>query len=111
MSPRGELDGAVDVALRKKGKKRHIAASVCSFLSSGPLVANSDLVLTAPSGLISKFNKYLSLRTFAPPLALPKINIVQVWHERYTGIHCYNGSGTQLPKLAGSCQPFTSIQT
>lgn len=83
VSPSGELDGAVDVALRKKGKKRHIAASVCSFLSSGPLVANSDLVLTAPSRLISKFNKYLSLRTFAPPLALPKINIVQVWHERY----------------------------
>ena len=83
VSPRGELDGAVDLALRKKGKERHIAASVCSFLSSGLLVANSDLVLTAPARLIAKFSGYLPLVTFAPPLLLPKINIVQVWHERY----------------------------
>ena len=83
VSPRGELDGAVDAALQKKGKQRHIAASVCSFLSSGPLVANSDLVLTAPARLVAKFSGHLPLVTFAPPLLLPKINIVQVWHERY----------------------------
>ena len=83
VSPGGDSFGAVDVELQKKNKQRHVAASVSSFLSSGPLVANSDLILTAPGRLVDLFTKYLPLRAFKPPLLLPKINVVQVWHERF----------------------------
>jgi DNA-binding transcriptional LysR family regulator len=83
VSPRGDLTGAVDAELLKKGKHRHVAASVCSFLSSGPLVAQSDLILTAPAKLAEKFASYLPLKIFQPPIQLPKINVVQVWHERF----------------------------
>lgn len=83
VSPRGDHAGAVDAELQKKGKQRHVAASVCSFLSSGPLVAQSDFILTAPAKLVEKFSAYLPLKTMAPPVSLPKINVVQVWHERF----------------------------
>jgi DNA-binding transcriptional LysR family regulator len=83
VSPRGALEGAVDAALKKKSKRRRVVASVCSFLSSGPLVSTSDLVLTAPAKLVEKFASYLPLSIHEPPLALPKINVVQVWHERF----------------------------
>jgi DNA-binding transcriptional LysR family regulator len=83
VSPRGDGIGAVEAELQRKKKQRHIAASVSSFLTSGPVVANSDLALTAPSKLVDRFVSHLPLRTYQPPISLPKINIVQVWHERY----------------------------
>ena len=83
VSPNGTHSGAVDVELQKKGKQRHVAASVCSFLSSGPLVAQSDFVLTAPAKLVERFTTYLPLKAMPPPISLPKINVVQVWHERF----------------------------
>lgn len=83
VSPRGDHSGAVDTELQKSGKQRHVAASVCSFLSSGPLVAQSDFILTAPAKLAEKFAAYLPLKVMTPPVSLPKINVVQVWHERF----------------------------
>lgn len=83
ISPRGDLSGAVDRALQKQRKHRHIAASVAGFLSSGSVVANSDLLLTAPSLLAAQFARSLPVQAFAPPLDLPIIKVVQVWHERF----------------------------
>lgn len=83
VSPQGDLEGAVDVSLRKAGYRRHVAASVCSFLSSGPLIASSDLILTAPARLVERFVTSLPLETFEPPIELPPINVVQIWHERF----------------------------
>ncbi|MCX6126464.1 MAG: LysR family transcriptional regulator [Proteobacteria bacterium] len=83
VSPRGDHSGVVDFELQKRGKQRHVAASVCSFLSSGPLVAQSNFVLTAPAKLVERFTTYLPLKAMPPPISLPKINVVQVWHERF----------------------------
>jgi DNA-binding transcriptional LysR family regulator len=83
VSPGGDSFGVVDAELQKKRLQRHVAASICGFMSSGPLVANSDLILTAPGKLIERFTANLPLRSMRPPLSLPKINVVQVWHERF----------------------------
>lgn len=84
VSPRGNLGGAVDVALRTLGRERHVAASVSTFLSSGILVASSDLVLTTPARLVERFQRQnLPIVVFEPPIKLPPINVVQVWHERF----------------------------
>lgn len=56
ISPNGDLTTTVDKALRKKRLKRRIVASVANFSVSGPIVANSNLVLTAPGRRIEKFS-------------------------------------------------------
>jgi DNA-binding transcriptional LysR family regulator len=82
IAPGGELTGQVDKALAKAGMGRQIAMGTSGFLAAGWAVAQSDAVLTAPSKLIEEFEKYLPIRSFAVPLELPTIGIVQVWHER-----------------------------
>ena len=83
VSARGDFEGTVTRMLRAKGLTRHVAASVCSFLSSGQLAATSDLILTAPARLVEHFVKHLPVAVLEPPLALPPIKVNQVWHERY----------------------------
>jgi DNA-binding transcriptional LysR family regulator len=83
VSPRGDLTGSIDTQLQKLGKSRHIAASVSSFLSSGPVIVNSDYILTAPNRLVQHFSQYLPIKIYKSPLEFPKINVIQVWHERF----------------------------
>lgn len=83
VSPRGDLEGVVDRALRAKGEKRHVAASVFNFMSGAELVAASDLVMTTPSRFVGKIASRLDLIVHEPPLAMPPLKLVQVWHERF----------------------------
>jgi LysR family nod box-dependent transcriptional activator len=46
------------------------------------LVAQSDLILTAPAPLIDEASQYVELRRCPPPLPLPAQEAFAVWHER-----------------------------
>lgn len=80
--------------------ERHIAASVSSFLSSGTVVANSDLLLTAPERPLKTFARDLPINVFDTPLDMNPINVVQVWHERYQNDPLHMWLRTLLGKLA-----------
>lgn len=82
IAPGGELSGVVDKALQKAKMSRPIVMGTSSFLAAGHALLESDVVLTAPSTLLQALAKRLPIRVFDTPLELPKINIVQVWHER-----------------------------
>lgn len=82
ISPGGELSGTVDKALKAQKKGRVVVLGTSGFTVAGFVAAGSDLVLTAPARLVSQLAAHLPLKIFAPPLALPDIKIVQVWHER-----------------------------
>lgn len=77
IAPGGELQGRVDKKL-----KRFVAAGVGSFHVSGWILGEGDMVLTAPSRLITQWREILPLHTFAPPVAVSGITVVQAWHER-----------------------------
>jgi DNA-binding transcriptional LysR family regulator len=83
ISPSGDLSTTVDSILAKSNKRRRIVASVAGFQASGPIVATTDLILTAPGRLVKNFAKRLPVEIHAPPLDLPAINVIQVWHERF----------------------------
>ncbi len=85
IAPGGELRGAADLVLDKKKKGRRIAAGMSSYAGSAWVVAESDAVLTAPARLINQMAPVFGLRVFEPPLELPVIQVVQVWHERNHG--------------------------
>lgn len=77
----GHAHAAVERQLAKVLAPGRLAVRVPSFLAALPVVAQSDCLLTVPRrvalGLGSK-----RLRLLAPPLALPRFEVRQYWHER-----------------------------
>lgn len=82
VAPYGFPGSAVDQVLATRGKSRHIAVRVSSFVSAPLLVAASDLVATLGIHLLRAASDYVDLVTLPPPIALPSTEIVMVWHER-----------------------------
>ncbi|MFO0677073.1 MAG: LysR family transcriptional regulator [Polyangiaceae bacterium] len=82
VAPSGELSGAVDRALAKKKRSRHVSLGTSGFWVAGWVTSSSDAVVTAPSRLLSALAKPLGLRVFPTPLDLPPIRVVMVWHAR-----------------------------
>jgi DNA-binding transcriptional LysR family regulator len=82
VAPGGELTGAVDRALARQKDRRQVAAGTSAFLVAAWICARSSFVVTAPSRLLAKLAAPLGLRTFAPPVTMPPIRVVQVWHAR-----------------------------
>ncbi|RYE91189.1 MAG: LysR family transcriptional regulator [Myxococcales bacterium] len=71
--------GAVDVALARRGLARRVAMSVPHFLVAPFIVAQSNLVLTAPARLLAPFVDSLDLRRLTLPVRLPGYRLSQVW--------------------------------
>lgn len=82
ISPQGEGSTVVDNALAALGRSRRIALRVRYFALAPMLVAESDLLLTAPASLCGFMADKLPLRVLAPPLELPRFRMHMVWHER-----------------------------
>lgn len=82
VSPGEQPGGVVDAALEARGLSRHVAMRVHSFASAPPIVASSDLVLTAPTRSIAPLAKPLRLRLFPVPLDLARFPVFAAWHAR-----------------------------
>jgi DNA-binding transcriptional LysR family regulator len=82
ISPQGEGTGIVDRTLAELGRTRRIALRIRYFLAAPLLVAQSDLILTAPRSIAEALLPLAPLRLFPPPLPLPRFPHALVWHER-----------------------------
>lgn len=83
ISPTGQGSGVVDRALAAIGLERRVSLRVQFFLLAPLLIANSDLVLTAPRRLSEQFASWAGLALFDPPLELPGFDVHGIWHERF----------------------------
>jgi len=83
VSPGGEGPGVVDRILHALGLERRIALRVPHFATALEVIAQSDLVLTAPSSL-SQCSTASSLASRPTPLDLPEHAITMLWHPRFT---------------------------
>jgi DNA-binding transcriptional LysR family regulator len=54
-----------------------------SFMAGAVVAARTDAITTIPEKLAVFISDRLGLATFNPPVALPKVEIAQFWHERY----------------------------
>lgn len=90
-SRRGRLWGPVDNALEELGLRRHVVGSVPSYAAALYLLLETDAVGMAADGLSRGLVRTLGLRTFAIPLPLPPLTLVQVWHPRHDadGAHAW----------------------
>lgn len=82
VSPQGDLNGVIDVALKSKGYKRKIVAGVTSFGVPASIVAHSDYIVTIPAKIAVLYSKIYDLKILSPPIEVPKIDVKLVWHQR-----------------------------
>lgn len=73
---------AVEKVLNSPRVRADIAMRVQSFLSIGPILAETDLVSPVPSNLASVLSRSLELRTCEPPMRFPAFDIRLYWHAR-----------------------------
>lgn len=79
----GDLDGLVDRALRTLGHNRRVVAGLSSFLAPPRLVSGSDLLLTCLRSIAEHAIQQDPTLTIYPlPLAMPRVEVTQIWHER-----------------------------
>lgn len=79
----GDLDGLVDRALRSQGKQRRVVAGLSSFIAPARLLRGTDLLLTCLRSLaVEASARDDDLVMYPLPLALPGIEVMQIWHER-----------------------------
>lgn len=70
-------------ALRREGLERRVGLVVPTFLAALVAVAETDLLFAAPRELVEPLLPRLGLVVAAPPIAVPAVPVVAVWHERY----------------------------
>ncbi|MDX2091435.1 MAG: LysR family transcriptional regulator [Kofleriaceae bacterium] len=80
--PRGERGSIVDDLLAARGHERRTVVRMPSFASAPAVVAETDLCLTAPTGLLAAARRNLPLVVLPPPFELPPLAIYLYWHER-----------------------------
>ena len=76
VSRRREGAGHVDLALSRLGLKRRVALRTAHYLTALQLVESSDLVLTLPAGLATRFG----LHGYPLPFEIPGIEFHLFWH-------------------------------
>ena len=72
--------GFVDDLLEQQGARRRVALAVTSFAAMAQVVVGSDLLAVAPWELVTDDR----LIAHPPPLALPPLPMLLIWHPRQT---------------------------
>jgi DNA-binding transcriptional LysR family regulator len=85
ISPKGDERGFIDQQLAERGLTRHVAMIINQFSPAGGIVANSDLIMTAPKRIIEKLSEHYPLVQKTCPLPSPTTfnQTLLVWHNRF----------------------------
>lgn len=79
----GDLHGIVDRTLAHEGLTRRVVAGLSSFLAPTRLLAGSDWLLTCLHSLAKEATARDPELVIHPvPLALPRVEVMQIWHAR-----------------------------
>ena len=82
ISPIGDFKGFIDIDLAKSKKKRDVKATLPSFAEAGPVLANSDLLLTAPKGICTSLAVTYGLEAHKLPFKIRTYRACLHWHDR-----------------------------
>jgi DNA-binding transcriptional LysR family regulator len=76
------LDKLLEAQLDGRQVRRRVALSVPYFSGLAPIVARTDLVLTAPSALTRAMTEMAPVRIVPLPFELPPIDLNMQWHDQ-----------------------------
>lgn len=74
---------AVEKVLASRRVRAPVVLQVRSFLSVGPIVADTDLVAPVPNNLATLVAEHLGLQLIPPPVSIPGFEVSLGWHQRY----------------------------
>ena len=75
--------GTAQRVLTSQISPANIMLRVPSFIAGAIVAAETDGLATLPANLAKRLAGPLGLVAFETPIALPRIEITQYWHERY----------------------------
>lgn len=102
----GDLNGLVDRALEARGLKRRIAAGLSSFIAPTRLIRGSPLLLTCLRSVAEEaVARDAELRLHALPLELPRVEVMQIWHERTDADRLRRWLRQQIQQVAAEISP------
>jgi DNA-binding transcriptional LysR family regulator len=73
----------VERALERALPEEQIVCRVPTFIAAAYAASRTDAVATLPAGVATELGEAFKLRSFAPPMRLPRIDVSQHWHERF----------------------------
>ncbi|HVY28171.1 MAG TPA: LysR family transcriptional regulator [Polyangiaceae bacterium] len=82
VAPGGTSGSIVDTELEKRGLSRRVVLTVSSFLVAPFVIAESDLISTAPARLLRLLSLNFPIVLCKPPLALAGFDHCLIWHSR-----------------------------
>ncbi|MBO9666121.1 MAG: LysR family transcriptional regulator [Bdellovibrio sp.] len=77
----GDFKDNLQRTVNGKKKARNIVFGSYSFTGLAWTLAQTDLVLTAPTILLKKYQEYFPIQIHKTPLEVPKIELRMVWHN------------------------------
>ncbi|STW11519.1 LysR family transcriptional regulator [Klebsiella pneumoniae subsp. rhinoscleromatis] len=89
---------------------RRIALTLPSFLGTGELVAESDMIAVVPEQVARHITRHYPCRSWPLPFPLAKIAIRQVWHQRLHRDPGHIWLRSLIATLADPAQQSTSIK-
>jgi DNA-binding transcriptional LysR family regulator len=83
VSRRGRMTGPIDGALRSRGLRRDVVASVPNYGEALLMIPSSDLVTAMPHSLAASARESVGIELFDLPVETDPISICQAWHPRH----------------------------
>ncbi len=109
VSPTGEGPGLVDQLLADRGAQRRIALRVPGFAVAPRLIAQSDLLLTAPASLHTITGEF-DLQSMPLPIEVSRHGIAMLWHERFSDEPAHRWLRAQLVQACAAMKPQDGLQ-
>ncbi|MNZ73628.1 HTH-type transcriptional regulator SyrM 1 [compost metagenome] len=105
----GDLHGVVDRALAARGLQRRVAAGLSSFIAPTRLIRGTDLLLTCLRSIAEEAaERDPDLMVHPLPLELPRVELMQIWHERTDADRLRRWLRQQIQQVAGQLQQEVS---
>ncbi|RAS04098.1 LysR family transcriptional regulator [Cupriavidus alkaliphilus] len=108
----GDLNGVVDRALVRLGHRRTVVAGLSSFLAPSRLVRGSALLLTCLRSVAQEaVARDPDLVMLPVPFALPRVDMMQIWHARTDADRLRRWLRQQIQEAAsvlGAASPATT---
>lgn len=104
----GDLNGLVDRALERLGRRRRVAAGLSSFIAPTRLIRNTQMLLTCLRSVAEEaVARDVQLRLLPLPAALelPRVDVMQIWHERTDADPLRRWLRQQIQQVAGTLRP------
>jgi DNA-binding transcriptional LysR family regulator len=100
--------GAVQRVLASQISSANIMLRVPSFIAAAIVTAETDGLTTLPANLAKRVAAPLGLVAFETPVTLPRIEILQYWHERYHRDAAHRWFRSVTSDLFGAARPMPS---